>query len=133
SYFENIPKEIDESARIDGAGELMLLFRIILPLSMPIMATLALFYGVGYWNSFMNVLMYINKTDMQNLTVVVQSMLKTGDMLLDAAGKMQDQQKLTNEMIRAVGVVFMVVPMLLIYPFLQKYFVKGVMLGSIKG
>ncbi|MFX3634211.1 MAG: carbohydrate ABC transporter permease [Candidatus Pristimantibacillus sp.] len=133
SYFENIPREIDESARIDGSGELTLLVRIILPLSMPIIATLALFYGVGYWNSFMNVLMYINKSDMQNLTVVVQSVLKTGDMLIDAANNAQDQQKLTNEMIRAVGVVFMVIPMLLVYPFLQKYFVKGVMLGSIKG
>lgn len=100
---------------------------------MPIIATLALFYGVGYWNSFMNVLMYIGKSDMQNLTVVVQSVLKTGDMLIDAANNAQDQQKLTNEMIRAVGVVFMVIPMLLVYPFLQKYFVKGVMLGSIKG
>lgn len=133
SFFENIPREIDESARIDGGGEITLLTRIILPLSMPIIATLALFYGVGYWNSFMSVLMYINKSDMQNLTVVVQSMIQTGDMLMDAANNVQDQQKLTNEMIRAVGVVFMVIPMLLVYPFLQKYFVKGVMLGSIKG
>ncbi|ANY65723.1 ABC transporter permease [Paenibacillus sp. BIHB 4019] len=133
SYFENIPREIDESARMDGSGEFTLLTRIILPLSMPIIATLALFYGVGYWNSFMHVLMYINQSDMQNFTVVVQAVLKSNDMLVNAANDMQDQQKLTNEMIRAVGVVFMVVPMLMIYPFLQKYFVKGVMLGSIKG
>lgn len=133
SSFESIPREIEESARVDGAGELTTLFRIVLPLSMPIIATLSLFYGVHYWNAFMNVLMYINKTEMQNFTVVVQAVMKSNDVLVSAANDVTEQSKLTNDMIRAVGVVSMVLPMLMVYPFLQKYFVKGLTLGSIKG
>ncbi|OXM86585.1 carbohydrate ABC transporter permease [Paenibacillus rigui] len=133
SYFENIPHEVEEAARIDGCGDTMLLWRIILPLSLPMLATLALFYGVHYWNAFMSVLMYINKTDLQNLTVIVQAVLQKSDVVSTATTDPMEQQLVMNEMIKAVGVVVMVVPMLLVYPFLQKYFVKGVMLGSVKG
>ncbi|GAA4836501.1 carbohydrate ABC transporter permease [Paenibacillus vulneris] len=133
SYFENIPHEVEEAAQIDGCNETTLLVRIILPLSLPMLATLALFYGVSYWNAFMNVLMYINKSDMQNLTVIVQAMLQKNDVLAAASTDIVEQQLVMNEMIKSVGVVVMVVPMLLVYPFLQKYFVKGVMLGSVKG
>ncbi|WP_028548201.1 carbohydrate ABC transporter permease [Paenibacillus sp. UNC451MF] len=133
SYFENIPHEVEEAAQMDGCNETTLLIRIILPLSLPMLATLALFYGVGYWNAFMNVLMYINKSDMQNLTVIVQAMLQKNDVLAAASTDIVEQQLVMNEMIKSVGVVVMVVPMLMVYPFLQKYFVKGVMLGSVKG
>lgn len=76
SYFESIPGEVVDSAQIDGCGEVQLLMRIILPLSLPMLATLTLFYGVGYWNMFMSVILYINKTNLQNLTVIVQGMLQ---------------------------------------------------------
>jgi putative aldouronate transport system permease protein len=133
SYFENIPQEVEEAAQIDGCKDISLLFRILLPLSLPMLATLALFYGVGYWNAFMNVIMYINKTDMQNLTVIVQALLAKNDIVNAATTDVLEQQLVMNEMIKSVGVVTLVVPMLLVYPFLQKYFVKGVMLGSVKG
>ncbi|OAS14291.1 carbohydrate ABC transporter permease [Paenibacillus oryzisoli] len=133
SYFENIPYEVQEAARIDGCNDTSLLIRIILPLSLPMLATLALFYGIGFWNSFMNVLMYINKGELMNLTVVVQGMLQKNDLLNSPSLNIQEQQTVATEMVKAVGVVVMVVPMLVVYPFLQKYFVKGVMLGSVKG
>ncbi|MEC0128408.1 carbohydrate ABC transporter permease [Paenibacillus pabuli] len=133
SFFENIPSEVTESAQIDGCGETQLLLRIILPLSLPMLATLTLFYGVGYWNMFMNVILYINRTELQNLTVIVQSMLQIQSMDNMMAMDIMQQQELISEKLKAVGVMVMVVPMLVVYPFLQKYFVQGIMLGSIKG
>ncbi|OCT12088.1 ABC transporter permease [Paenibacillus pectinilyticus] len=133
SYFENIPYEVQEAARIDGCSDTSLLIRIILPLSLPMLATLALFYGIGFWNSFMNVLMYINKSELMNLTVVVQGMLQKNDLLNSPSLNADEQAQVVTEMVKAVGVVVMVVPMLVVYPFLQRYFVKGVMLGSVKG
>ncbi|GIO35789.1 putative ABC transporter permease protein YtcP [Paenibacillus antibioticophila] len=133
SFFENIPGEVTEAAQIDGCGEMQLLLRVILPLSLPMLATLTLFYGVGYWNMFMNVILYINRTELQNLTVVVQSMLQIQSMDNMMAMDIMQQQELISEKLKAVGVMVMVVPMLVVYPFLQKYFVQGIMLGSIKG
>lgn len=133
SYFENLPREIEEAAYMDGCGDIALLIRIVLPLSLPMLATIALFYGVHYWNAFMNVLMFINKTDMQNLTVVVQAMQQKSDLMLYAAADPVQQQTLMSEMIKAAGIVVLTLPMLAAYPFLQRYFVKGMMLGSVKG
>ena len=129
SYFESIPGEVADSAQIDGCGEVQLLTRIILPLSLPMLATLTLFYGVGYWNMFMSV----NKTNLQNLTVIVQGKLQIQGNFNVSAMDMMQQQEMVSEKLKAVGVMVMVVPMLAVYPFLQKYFVKGIMLGSIKG
>lgn len=133
SYFENIPYEVQEAARIDGCSDTSLLLRVILPLSLPMLATMALFYGINFWNAFMSVLMYINKSESMNLTVVVQAMLQKNDFLNSPSLNSEEQAAVATEMVKAVGVVIMVVPMLVIYPFLQKYFVKGVMLGSVKG
>lgn len=133
SYFESIPGEVIDSAQIDGCGEVQLLARIVLPLSLPMLATITLFYGVGYWNMFMNVILYINRSEMQNLTVIVQSMLQLQGLADITSMDMIQQQQLVNEKVKAVGVMVMVLPMLAVYPFLQKYFVKGIMLGSIKG
>ncbi|NBD24683.1 carbohydrate ABC transporter permease [Paenibacillus glycinis] len=134
TFFEGIPGEIEEAARIDGCGEWTHLFRVVLPLSLPVLATITLFNAVGFWNAFMNVLIYINETRKYNLTVLVQQMIRRDSIL---AGVMSadpgDIANVTNEGIKAAGIMVMIVPMLLIYPFLQKYFVKGVMLGAVKG
>lgn len=132
--IENIPSEIDEASRIDGCGEWRYLLRIVLPLSMPVLATLALFYGVGYWNSFFNVLMFINDPAKFNMAVLVQQMIQSQTMLsqLNALGS-SEQLQLSPEMVNAAAVVVMVLPMLVVYPLLQKYFVKGVMIGAVKG
>lgn len=136
TFFGNIPDEIDDAARIDGCSEFKYLLRIVLPLSMPALATLTLFYGVGFWNLFMNVLIYINETSKYNLTVLVQNMIRSQSLLqeiVSQSGNAEEQLQVVPESLKAAGVLVMVTPMLCVYPFLQKYFVKGVMLGSIKG
>lgn len=134
SFFENLPDELDEAARIDGCGELRLLGQIVLPLSLPMLATLSLFYGVSFWNAFMNVLIYMNDTSKYNMAVLVQQMVKSQSVLNEMMYMQpEDLGKITPESIKAAGVMMMVIPMLLVYPFIQKYFVKGVLIGSIKG
>jgi putative aldouronate transport system permease protein len=119
---------------MDGCSEWRMLLQIMLPLSMPALATLTLFYGVGFWNSFMSVLIYINETDKYNLTVLVQQMIKKQSLLQElVAVQPDDVANLTPEGMKAAGVIVLTIPMMIVYPFLQKYFVKGVMLGSIKG
>ncbi|TDF96158.1 carbohydrate ABC transporter permease [Paenibacillus piri] len=134
TFFDNIPAETEEAARIDGCGELRLLGQIILPLSLPVIATLALFYGVGFWNAFMNVLIYINNPKMFNLTVLVQKMVQS-QQLMQQMNNLQpdDVEAVTPDSIKSAAIVVMIVPMLIVYPFVQKYFVKGVMIGSVKG
>ncbi|TBL71605.1 carbohydrate ABC transporter permease [Paenibacillus thalictri] len=134
TFFENIPAEMEEAARIDGCGEMRLLAQIILPLSLPVVATLGLFYGVGFWNAFMNVLIYINDTKLFNLTVLVQKMVQS-QQLMQQMNNLQpnDVEAVTPDSIKSAAVIVMIVPMLVVYPLLQKYFVKGVMIGSIKG
>ncbi|PYI52166.1 carbohydrate ABC transporter permease [Paenibacillus flagellatus] len=134
TFFENVPDEIDEAARMDGCGEWRLMAQIMLPLSLPVLATLTLFYGVGFWNSFMNVLIYINDTDKYNLTVLVQQMIKKQSLLQELTSVQSDDlSAITPEGIKAAGIMALIIPMLVVYPFLQKYFVKGVMIGAIKG
>ncbi|NHN34147.1 carbohydrate ABC transporter permease [Paenibacillus agricola] len=134
SFFENIPVEMEEAARMDGCNEFKLLFKVMLPLSVPVLAALTLFYGVGYWNAFMSVLIYINDTLKFNLTVLVQQMVRSQS-LMQEMNRLQPEDILTMtpDSIKAAAVLIMVAPMLLVYPFLQKYFIKGIMLGAIKG
>ena len=132
SFFEHIPEELQEAATIDGAGDWRLILQIIIPLSLPAIATLTLFYGVGHWNSFMNVLIYINDSTKMNLSVMVQQMIAS-QQLVSEISTMEDSLSVTPESVKSAGVFVMIVPMMLVYPFLQKYFVKGVMIGSIKG
>lgn len=134
TFFENIPAEMEEAARIDGCGEVRLIVQMMLPLSMPVLAALTLFYGVGYWNAFMSVLIYIHSTDKYNLAVLVQQMIRSQSLLQELNSLQPDDvQKMTPEGIKAASIFVMITPMLIVYPFLQKYFVKGVMIGAIKG
>jgi putative aldouronate transport system permease protein len=133
SFLEGLPAELEESASIDGASEFTILWRIILPLSMPVIAALTLFYSVGWWNSYMNVLIYIRNSGKLSLMVKLYQMiaLVSPDMLKSGEGV--TQTLITPEGIRAAGVVIAIAPILCVYPFLQKYFIKGVLLGSVKG
>ncbi|MEK3913636.1 carbohydrate ABC transporter permease [Paenibacillus sp. FSL H7-0331] len=139
TFFENLPAELEESAAIDGANDLFIIWKIILPLSMPIIAALTLFYAVSWWNSYMNVLMFITSSGKLSLMVKLLQMIDTTSQnLLNAnatsGGEGATMQNLvTPEGIRAAAIVISVTPILCIYPFLQKYFVKGVLIGSIKG
>lgn len=134
TFIENIPKELDEASRIDGCGEWRYLLGVVLPLSVPVLATLALFYGVGYWNSFFSVLMYINDPQKYNMAVLVQQMLQSQMMLAQSnSSDISDQVTMTPEEINSAAIVVMVLPMMVVYPFIQKHFVKGVMVGALKG
>lgn len=132
TYFENIPEELEEAAKIDGCGQWRQLAQIILPLSKPVLATITLFYAVSFWNMFMSVMIYMNQSSLYNLAVLVQQMIQNQQLLqeLVLTGAQVD---VVSESLKAASVMVMMAPMLAIYPFLQKYFVKGVMLGAVKG
>jgi len=133
SFFEGLPEEMEESASMDGANDLMILWRIIIPLSMPVIAALTLFYAVGWWNSYMNVLIYIRSTDKLSLMVKLYQMIELVSPELLRSGEGATEIMITPEGIRAASIVVAIAPILAVYPFLQKYFVKGVLLGSVKG
>lgn len=134
TFFENIPEELEDAARMDGCGEWRLILQMILPLSLPVIATVSLFYGVGHWNAFFNVLIYINDSAKFNLSVLVQNMIRSQSLMSEMAQLDPDAfRNLTPESIKSAGIIVMVLPMLIVYPFLQKYFVKGVLIGSVKG
>jgi putative aldouronate transport system permease protein len=134
TFMEGLPEEIEESAAIDGAGDWRILGQIILPLCKPIMAALSLFYAVGWWNSYFNVLLYITKSTLQTLTLkLYQMILQVNQSLLNNGSEGVDQVMLTPEGIKAAAIVIAVTPILIVYPFLQKHFVKGVLIGSVKG
>lgn len=135
TFFNNIPISLEEAAIVDGCSEWKLLFRIFLPLSKPVLATMVLFYGVGHWNAFQSVVLYINDPAKQNLAVLVYNMINSMTVLNSDFTNMnpQDAIAVTAAGVRAAGVVVMIVPMMCVYPFIQKYFVHGIMLGAVKG
>ena len=130
-FFEGIPDEIKESARIDGASEITVLLRIVLPLSKPILMTIGLYYGVSYWNDFFHAMLYISTNSLNPLPILLRNILMSGSMNefleVNAFGKAPVQA------IKAASVFMSAIPMLLVYPFIQKYFTKGTLLGSVKG
>jgi len=133
SYYEALPEALEESARIDGAKTYMILFRIILPLCMPVLATIALFYAVGFWNDYFSPMLYINDPSLKTLQLHLRDVVMENDTANALNKSADDLMNMTPESIRAATVVASTVPILLVYPFLQKYFIKGVLIGSVKG
>ncbi|MCA0756891.1 carbohydrate ABC transporter permease [Paenibacillus sp. N4] len=133
NFFQQIPDSLEDSAKIDGAGDLGVLFRIVLPLSMPAMATFGLFYAVGHWNTFFNAVMYINDSEKFPVQVILrQIVLLSQDQIGDTTSQ-QDPTDYLPQTIRMASIVVATLPIVLVYPFLQKHFAKGVLLGSVKG
>ncbi|WP_150275475.1 carbohydrate ABC transporter permease [Paenibacillus tepidiphilus] len=133
SYYESLPEALEESARIDGAKTYTILFRIILPLSMPVIATIALFYAVGYWNDYFGPMIYINDTAKKTLQLYLQDVVMNASSANVLNKSIDDLMNMSPEGVRAATVVASTVPILFVYPFLQKYFIKGVLIGSVKG
>ncbi|MEI7026092.1 carbohydrate ABC transporter permease [Paenibacillus sp. y28] len=131
NFFQQIPDGLEDSAKIDGCNDVGVLFRIVLPLSMPAMATFGLFYAVDHWNKYFNAVMYIN----DNVKWPVQVLLR--EIVINANSRVGDTSIEETEIqpltIKMAVIVFATLPILLVYPFLQKHFAKGVMLGSVKG
>lgn len=136
TFFQSsIPWEIQEAALIDGCSNFKLFIRIILPLSKPIIAVMILFYAVGHWNSFFNALIYLNRDHLYPLQIILREILIQNQSAMDNAitdFEMVNQIMLAESMKYAV-IVIASLPVIIMYPFVQKYFVKGVMVGSIKG
>ncbi|MDP4097699.1 carbohydrate ABC transporter permease [Paenibacillus sp. P96] len=133
NFFQQIPEGLEEAAKIDGCHDLGILFRIVLPLSMPAMATFGLFYAVAHWNSYFNAVMYINDSEKWPVQVVLrQIVLLSQDMIGDSTAQAEPMEYLPQT-IRMASIVIATIPIVIVYPFLQKYFAKGVMLGSVKG
>lgn len=134
-FMTSIPYEIQEAADIDGCSPFGVLFRIILPLSGPILAVLGLYYGVAHWNSYFSALLYISKEDIQPLQLYLRKVLalNSSQNLMDMGADEAARQAMRAETIKYAVIVVSSVPMLIIYPFVQRFFVKGVMIGAIKG
>ncbi len=131
TFFEGLPEAIEESARVDGAGPVCTLVSIVLPLSLPSLATIALFYAVGYWNAYYHAMIFITRPNMKPLQMYLYELITTTQNLYEvdpviAAG-------LSSSGMQAAAIVVSSVPILAVYPFLQKYFVHGLTVGSVKG
>lgn len=133
SFFEQLPAEIEESAKIDGAGEVQTMIRIVFPLTLPVMATVGLFYAVYHWNSYFDAVMYLNDVRLNPLQVVLRNILLNVQMQNTEISQFSDGHKVSMHSVKMAAVVLTTVPILVVYPFIQKYFTKGVMLGSVKG
>lgn len=134
NYFEHsIPEEIYESARIDGANEFLIFIKLVLPLSVPILATVGLMGGIAYWNDWQNSLYYIDDKAMYTIQAVLNSINEGVAALASMAGSNVSLAELPTTTIRMAVAVVGILPILVIYPFFQKYFAKGLMAGSVKG
>ncbi|TBL70396.1 carbohydrate ABC transporter permease [Paenibacillus thalictri] len=132
TFFEGLPESVEESAKMDGASNFRILISIVLPISLPVVATLGIFYAVGYWNNYFHPLIYINSVSLKPLQIYLQDVLSNTEDVL--AQQPEDVRlRLSPEGLRAAAVIATVLPILLVYPFLQKYFVHGLTVGSVKG
>jgi putative aldouronate transport system permease protein len=131
--FQGVPQSLEESAKIDGANEFIILFRIIIPLSLPVMAVMLLFYAVGHWNSYFGALIYLTDADKFPLQLILRELLLANNMMQEMlTGVDSTERHQVAQTIKYATVMVATLPILLLYPFLQKYFVKGVMIGSLK-
>lgn len=135
SFFRAMPASLEESAKLDGANDMLIFVRIIIPLSMPVVATIALFNGVGHWNDYFTGVMYINKAALQPIQTylyrIVASASASKAVVAMPAGV--SAQQVSSQSVRLATMVVTTFPIMCVYPFLQKYFVKGMLIGSIKG
>lgn len=131
NFFEAIPNELKESARIDGAPEWRILLQIILPLSKPILMTVGLFYAVAFWNDFMHAMLYLNKNELQPLPILLRNILLASGMNEYVEASAFGEAPVAA--IKAASVFMSAIPMVIAYPFIQKYFTKGTLAGSVKG
>ncbi len=133
SAFSAIPEEVMESAAIDGANDIHVLFRIAIHLIIPTLAVLTLYYAVGQWNNFFTALLYLTKAELQPLTILLRRIVISASTEFMNDVEKSEARALVSAQIRYATIVTATLPILTIYPFLQKYFVKGVMLGAVKG
>lgn len=132
TFFMGMPQELEESGKIDGLSEVGIFFRIVLPLSKPVLATIGLYYAVGMWNNFMGPLLYLRDADLQPLQVILRNIVLSGQ-FTGTDGPVVGDIVVVEDGLKFATIMVSTVPILLVYPFIQKYFVKGALIGSVKG
>ena len=134
NYMAALPGELEESASMDGASQLRVLVQIILPVSLAGLAVQAMFYGVGYWNAYFDCVLYIDDVNKLTLQAYLRTLMNTSSLSATAgAADSVSNSVLSEETMRMAAITAAVIPVLIVYPFLQKYYVKGVIVGSVKG
>ncbi len=129
NYFASLPPDLEESAKIDGANDIQIFFKVYLPMALPMLATIGLFFAVGNWNSWYNAMLFIENPSYKPLQLVLREMITTSSSSMETLG----QKVVYSEGLTMASVFFSIVPMMMFYPFLQKFFVKGLVVGAIKG
>lgn len=138
TFLKSLPVSMEEAAKIDGANELQIMFRIMIPLSMPVIATVALWTGVAIWNNWTTTMYFVNKEELYTLQYVIMRIIKESDILSQMSAELNvttgavSESNPTAETVKAAAIIFSTVPIICSYPFLQKYFVQGVMIGAVK-
>ncbi len=135
SFFRELPVSLEEAAKIDGANDFMIFIKVIIPLSMPVIATIALFQGVYQWNDYFAGVIFVNNPDLQPIQTYLYKVVaesSSNQMMMNAAGSVATKT-VTSQSIKLATMVVTTLPIMLVYPFLQKYFVKGMLIGSVKG
>ena len=138
SYLQELPPEMEESAKIDGANDLIIMFRIIFPMTLPVVACVALWVSVGAWNDWTSTLIYVTDPDLHTLQYLMMRLVKEAEtanqMSMQAAmSKGQTVPRVTGDTVKAATLIITTLPILMVYPFLQKYFIKGINIGAVKG
>ena len=128
AFFEGLPEELFEAARLDGATEFGVLIKIVMPMSLPIMMTIGMYYAVTHWNAYMVAVLYISDAELRPMQVILRRMLKSANMDTTSV-----EDVVPAETLRMAAVCFATAPIVVIYPFIQKYFVKGTLAGAVKG
>lgn len=132
TFFSNIPAELEESGQMDGLSDFGVFFRIVVPLSQAVFATIGLFYAVGLWNNFLLPLLYLRDQELFPLQVILRNIVLAGQTNQADIAAVGDANVVLEEPLKFATIMVSTVPILLAYPFLQKYFVKGVMIGAVK-
>ncbi|WP_010276341.1 carbohydrate ABC transporter permease [Paenibacillus senegalensis] len=130
TFFAGIPSELEESGKIDGLSEIGIFFRIVLPLSKAVLATIGLYYAVGIWNNFMGPLLYLRNQELFPLQVILRNIVLSGQL---SGSEGPTEVAVVEDAIKFATIIVSTLPILIIYPFIQKYFVKGALIGSVKG
>lgn len=138
NYFEGLPETIEESARIDGAGDLRILVSIVCPMSTPVIATVALLYAINYWNNYFHAMMYTQSTSMKTLQVYLYDLINSGAGFLEnlTSGGLTTSSlssNITAEGLTAAAVTLSIIPIIALYPLVQRFLIKGITIGSVKG
>ena len=133
NFFQQIPLEVEESAKMDGCNDFQIYLMIMLPLSMASLATLTLFYAVGHWNSYMNAILYISDTKKYPVQVILRQVVALASGGIGDSSMMDPDFVVPTATVKMATIVIAIAPIMIVYPFLQKYFVKGALLGSVKG